>query len=253
MTFILHNLQLSSTLLALGSNLGYWVKLCNTTWFFMFLLTEYDDQWWVQNFKMLKEMLFDFINKLRPSIMNFFLKYWFVIWVEVRVACVIHKLSHGSNLLTCSKLFSIGKSIVRFVNCEIVKTKNNMFKTFIAWLVGQKMEDVMSEFKESRGIPSVHGVINNTHITISKPKVVFVEDYYFHKNRRYSIVAWVVVDVRFIDIFVGLFGSVNDFRVRKSGCKGKHSAMDCSPWRGEVNKAIVLTFLVTKYTCCYLG
>jgi hypothetical protein len=36
-------------------------------------------------------------------------------------------------------------------------------------------------------------------------------------------------------------------------CKGKHSAMDCSPWRGEVNKVLVLTFLVTKDTRCDLG
>lgn len=128
MIFTLHNLQLLSTLFALGSNLGYWVKLCNNIWFFMFLLTGCDDQWWVQNFKMLKEMLFNIINKLRPSIMNFFLKYWFVIRVEVRVACVIHKLSHGSNLLTCSKLFSIGKSIVRFVIREVVKIKKSCSK-----------------------------------------------------------------------------------------------------------------------------
>ncbi len=50
------------------------------------------------------------------------------------------------------------------------------------------MEDVILEFKELCGIPNVHGVINNTHVTISKPKVVFVEDYSFHKTRRYSIV-----------------------------------------------------------------
>ncbi len=36
-------------------------------------------------------------------------------------------------------------------------------------------------------------------------------------------------------------------------CKGKHSVMDYSPWRGEVNKVLVLTFLVTKDTHCYLG
>jgi hypothetical protein len=38
------------------------------------------------------------------------------------------------------------------------------------------MEDVMLEFNDSCGIPSVHGVINDTHITISEPKIVFVEE-----------------------------------------------------------------------------
>jgi hypothetical protein len=138
---------------------------------------------------MLKEMLFDIVNKLKPLITKKYMKYWFVIPIEVKVTCVIHKLFHGSNLLTCSELFSIGKSTVRFVFREVVKAKNIMFKSLIARLMGQKMEDVMLELKESCGIPSVHGVINDTHITISKPKVVFVEDYYFHKTRRYSIVA----------------------------------------------------------------
>ncbi len=157
----------------------------------MFLLTKYDDQWCAQNLKMLKEMLFDIINRLRPLITKKNMKYRFAILVEVSVTCVIHKLFHGSNLLTCSELFSIGKSIVRFVLHEVTKVKNIMFKSLITWSVGQKMEDAMLEFKESCGIPSVHGVINDTHITISKPKlVVFVEDYYFHKTKKYSIVAY---------------------------------------------------------------
>ncbi len=52
-----------------------------------------------------------------------------------------------------------------------------------------KMEDVMLEFKKWCGLPSVHSAIDDTHITISKPKLVFAKDYYFHKTRRYSIVA----------------------------------------------------------------
>ncbi len=60
---------------------------------------------------------------------------------------------------------------------------------------------------------------NNTHISISKPKLDFDEDYYFHKIGRYSIVLQ-VVDARkkFIHIYVGLPKSVNNFQVlQKSG------------------------------------
>jgi hypothetical protein len=42
----------------------------------------------------------------------------------------------------------------------------------------------------------MHGTINNTHISISKPKLAFAKDYYYHKMGGYSIVAQVVVDVR---------------------------------------------------------
>jgi hypothetical protein len=51
---------------------------------------------------------------------------------------------------------------------------NIVFKSLIAWHVGQKMEDVMLEFKEWCGLPIVHSAIDGTHITISKPKVVIV-------------------------------------------------------------------------------
>jgi hypothetical protein len=39
-----------------------------------------------------------------------------------------------------------------------------------------------------------------------------VEDYFYHKTRGYSIVAHAIVDVRrrFINIFVGLLGNIND-------------------------------------------
>ncbi len=59
-------------------------------------------------------------------------------------------------MLTCNKLFTIGKSIVGLVICEIV---NIVFKSLIAWTMGQKMEDVMLEFKELCGLLYLHGII----------------------------------------------------------------------------------------------
>jgi hypothetical protein len=76
------------------------------------------------------------------------------------------------------------------------------------------MEVVMMEFKHWHGLLSVHGIIDSTHISISKPKLAFAKNYYYHKSGSYSIVAHVVVDVktRFTDLYVGLLRSINDFR-----------------------------------------
>jgi hypothetical protein len=180
----------------------------------VFLLIECDNQWWIQNFRITKETLFNIANKLKPLITQKDIMYKFAIHVEVRVACVIHKLFHGLNMLTCNELFVIGTSITGLVTCEVVRAMNIMFKSLIAWPMGPKMEDVMLEFKELCGLPSMQGVINYRHISISKPKFDFDEDYYFHKIGGYSIVAQ-VVDVRkkFIDIYVGLLKSVNNFQV----------------------------------------
>jgi hypothetical protein len=68
-------------------------------------------------------------------------------------------------------------------------------------------------------MPSVHGAIDCTHITISKP-LQYLEDYWYFKIGAYSMVAQAVVDLKkqFTSIFVGFLGSVNDQRVlRRSG------------------------------------
>jgi len=158
----------------------------------MLLLIEYDNQWWIQNFKMSKRMLFNIVNKLKPLITKKDTKYRFAIPIEIRVACVIHKLFHGSNMLTCNELFAIGTSIVGLVIHEVVRVVNIMFKSLISWPMGLKMKDVMLELKELHGLPSVQGTLNNTHISIFKPKLDFVEDYYFHEIGGYLVVTQVV-------------------------------------------------------------
>ncbi len=52
----------------------------------------------------------------------------------------------------------------------------------------------MTKFKNCYGMPSVVGVIDGTHIAITKPFDVFAKDYYYHKIRGYSIVAQAMVD-----------------------------------------------------------
>ncbi len=136
----LYNLQLCYNLNVMGFDLAYWIKPCNITWFFIFLLIEYDDGCWIQNFHMSKETLFDIANKLKFMIVKKNTWYHVAILVKVRVACVIYKLFHGSNHL-------ITKSITGLVLHEVIKAINIIFKNLIAWLVGQHMKVVILEFK----------------------------------------------------------------------------------------------------------
>jgi hypothetical protein len=79
----------------------------------------------------------------------------------------------------------------------------------------------------------VHGAIDGTHISISKPKLVFVKDYYYHKSGSYSIVAQVVVDVRrkFINLYVGLpvASMILEF-YENLGCTNKFNIKGFSIW-----------------------
>jgi len=64
--------------------------------------------------------------------------YKFAIYVEVKVACVIHKLFHVLNMLTCNELFAIGTSTMGLVTCEVVRVVNIMFKSLITWAMDQR-------------------------------------------------------------------------------------------------------------------
>jgi hypothetical protein len=80
-----------------------------------------------------------------------------------------------------------------------------------------KMQVVMLDFKNWYGMPNVMGVIHGIHICITKPTSNFSKHYYYHKTKGYNIMAQVVVDnqKKFMDVFVGLLGSVNDLCVKE--------------------------------------
>jgi hypothetical protein len=81
---ILYNLQLCYNLNVVGFDFEYWVKPRSITWFLIFLLTEYDDGWWIQNFYMSKETLFDIANKLKSMIVKKDIRYHVIILVKLR-------------------------------------------------------------------------------------------------------------------------------------------------------------------------
>jgi hypothetical protein len=66
------------------------------------------------------------------------------------------------------------------------------------------MDIIMLKFKDRCNLLSVHNIINNTQISISKPKIAFAKYYFYHTIKGYSIVAQVIIKVRrrFIDIML---------------------------------------------------
>jgi hypothetical protein len=115
-----------------------------------------------------------------------------------------------------------------------------VFKKFITWLVGEKMQVVMMDFKNWSGVLSMIDVINDIHIAITKPSCSFVKHCFSHKTWNYSIVTGVVVDnqERFIDVYVGLLKSLNDshvltkFRLYRCALHGIFFDMDASSQDG---------------------
>jgi len=77
------------------------------------------------------------------------------------------------------------------------------------------MQVVMMDFKNWSSVPSTIDVIDNIHISITKPSRAFIKHYFPHKTWNYSIIEQIVVDnqERFIDVYVGLPRSLIDSHV----------------------------------------
>lgn len=61
------------------------------------------------------------------------------ITVEIKVSCAIYKLAQGVNIVTCSELFTIGRSIIVLVFREVVKAINVVLKKLMMCPMGDKM------------------------------------------------------------------------------------------------------------------
>ncbi len=97
----------------------------------------------------------DICNQVKPLISKHDTKYRKVITIEIKVSCAIYKLAHGANTLTCSELFTIGRSTIAFVLQEVVRAINVVFKKLMMWPMGDNMQVVMIQFKNWCGMPNL--------------------------------------------------------------------------------------------------
>jgi hypothetical protein len=63
-------------------------------------------------FECQKETFMDICKQVRLFLLKHHTKYRKVIPIEIGVSCAIYKLAQGGNILTCSELFAIGRSII---------------------------------------------------------------------------------------------------------------------------------------------
>jgi hypothetical protein len=223
---VLHDFRLAHSRTILDDELGFWVLPRSTAWFSHFLLHEYDDRRWVQNFRFTKDAVFQMSAVLAPLCARKDTKYRRAVPMRVRVACTLYKLAHGASFLQCSESFAIGKSTVSGIVRDIVHAVNIQFRSEIGFPSGNRLQTVMSDFQEFCGFPGVAGAIDGTHIHIRKP-VVAPEDYFNFKSSGYTIQMQAVVDwyKRFVDVAVGMPGSTHDSRMlRRSSLYQKAEA-----------------------------
>ncbi len=99
----IHELQISYALNLLSVDLGHWVKLKKIIEFSKNLLIEFNDNRWVESFRMNKLTLFNVDECLRHVLQKQNIKYHKAIIVKIWVCCSIHKLVQDVNFLICKE------------------------------------------------------------------------------------------------------------------------------------------------------
>jgi hypothetical protein len=210
---VLHDFRLAHAAELVGRELGWWVLLRSTCWFSRFVLTEFDDSRWLENFRMTKAALISLSNLLRPHIERVNTNYRAAIPPVARVACSLFKLTQGASLLIVFEFFAVGKSTASGMVRDFVRAVNIQMRHEISWPTGHRLRSGMEEFQDFSGLPGVVGAIDGTHFDVRRP-TISPEDYFYFKSGGYTMQCQAVVDKskKFIDLSVGMPSSTNDSR-----------------------------------------
>lgn len=79
------------------------------------------------------------------------MKFWFVVLMDIHVACSLYKLACATYYLHCYEHFTIRKSIVHLVVYEFVGAVNLFLNNQLKWLKGNDLIEVVDEFKDFCG------------------------------------------------------------------------------------------------------
>jgi hypothetical protein len=152
-----------------ADDFGFWVKPRSTTWFSRFVIDQFDDDRWVQHFRMIEATVFRLADMLSPHIRKQNTRYRLSIPVIVRVACTLFKLAQDATFIICSEFFAVGVSTVSGMLYDTVRAINIVFCQEISWPSGQRLVETQAAFKALCSLPAVVGAIDGTHIHIAKP------------------------------------------------------------------------------------
>lgn len=96
---------------------------------------------------------------------------------------------------------------------KVAEVLNSKSGEFIRWPRGRELTGVQEQFFEIGGFPNVIGAVDGSHIEISAPSVD--GNSYVNRKGFHSLNLQGVCDaqLRFIDVFAGICGSVHDARV----------------------------------------
>ena len=156
--------------------------------------TNENPYYWKQNFRMSRPTFLDIVEICKPAMMpkdNFVRQ---PVPVEKRVAIVLSWLSTGSSYATIGEIYGVHKStVVKFVKI-FLKTIISLRNVYIKF--PRSVSDVkkcFQSFSDKTDLVNVAGVIDGTHVPITKPESESAVDY-FSRKQVHTIVNQAVCD-----------------------------------------------------------
>ena len=117
--------------------------------------------------------------------------------------------------------------------CDSISELLNLIREYlvdslIVWPSRNEMQHISDMYMELKNFEGVVGMIDATHIPISKPKHRGID--YYNRKDYYSVILQAVVreDLRFTDIFCGFPGKVHDSRVFRNSPLYEKGARLCA-------------------------
>ena len=152
---------------------------------------------------MCKETFLHISNKLSPALRRTNTVLRRPLSVERRVAVALWCLATPTEYRTIPHLFGIARSTV----CEIVHETcqcilDVLMKPCIQFPTGDKLSQVVDEFKRKWAVPQCFGAIDGSHVPISAPSNLHTD--YYNRKGWYSMLIQGLVDAnyRFLDVCV---------------------------------------------------
>ncbi|XP_025031539.1 uncharacterized protein LOC103061706 isoform X1 [Python bivittatus] len=195
----------------------WWVYPARRRWWRELVLTVWDDEMWIANFRMSRATLFEVADRLRPLLQRQNTVLRIPIAVEERVAITVWWLATQASYREVAHQFGIGRTTVGNIVVEVCLAIELLLKCTVCLGDHQKIMDGFG----AMGFPHCVGAVDRCHIPICAP--YGQREQCVNRKNYYLMLLQGTVDHtgRFIDIEVGYSGTHRDaFMFRNSSlCK----------------------------------
>ena len=183
----------------------------SSQWWDSIVMETFEQNDWIQNFRISKETFLYLCDKLKPAIYHHDTQLRRAISVKKRLAITLWCLSTPAEYRTIAHLFGVARSTVCTIVHETCRAiVRILMDSYIKFPCGESLKRVVEGFESNWGFPQCGGAIDGSHIPISAPSLN-------HYNRKgfYSIVVQAIVDHEYLfrNICVGWPGSIHDARI----------------------------------------